>query len=300
MHVGLTREEDLQHGIYRPPTRTRLRGSVEPDGRIRGVEQHSASGDIIWSVAGLPEPVRDLLGFDPGTLLGQFLPYRMGVYRVVNQREQLPVPTGPWRGLGLLPNTFAFESFVDELAHAAGQDPLAFRLMNLPDTEEGRRLAAVLKAAADTAGWATDPAAGRARGIACSLDIGTAVAHVAEVSVEGGQVIVHRVVAAVDPGLVIHPAGARLQAVGSIVMGLSSTLTEELVVQGGAVVPSNFDTYPILTLAQTPPIDVVFVASDDTPRGMGEPVIGPTAAAVANAVFALTGERLRALPLRPA
>lgn len=299
VHVGWTREEDLQHGIYRPPTHTRLRGTVDPDGRLRGVEQHSASGDIIWSVTSLPEPVRDILGFDPGTLLGQFLPYRLDAYRVVNQREQLPIPSGPWRGLGLLPNTFALESFVDELAAAAGRDPLELRLANLPDTDDGRRLANVLRRAADVAGWGTPLAAGRGRGVACSLDLGTAVAQVVEVSVEQGRAKVHRVVAAVDPGLVVHPAGAALQAQGSIVMGLSSTLLEKLTMRDGAVVESNFDTYPILTMADTPPIEVVFVASDGIPRGMGEPVIGPVAAAVANAVFTATGERLRDLPLRP-
>lgn len=314
VHVGWSRTEDLRHGVYRPPTHTRLRGTVR-DGRIVGVEQHSASGDIIWAVAGLPEFVRDTLGFDPGTLLGQFLPYTMSAYRVVNQREQLPVPTGPWRGLGVFPNIFALESFVDELAAAAGADPLQFRLDNLPDDAAGRRLRAVLTRAAAEAGWSTGAFAGTphsgsggitaglrsrpALGIACCLDHDTAVAMAAQVALRGGQIEVQRVVVAVDPGLVINPAGARLQAVGSVVMGLSSTLVERLDVAAGAVTQANFDDYPILTMARTPPIDVHLVASDDRPRGMGEPVMGPVAAAVANAVYAASGQRLRTLPLQP-
>ena len=299
VHVGWTREEDLRHGLYRPPTHTRLRGTVGTEGRIRGVEQHSSSGDIIWAVAGLPEFVRGTLGFDPGTLLGQFLPYDLPAYRVHNQRQQLEVPTGPWRGLGLLPNVFATESFVDELALAAGVDPLAFRLDHLPATETGDRLAAALRAAAEESGWDTPPEPGRGRGIACSVEHDTVVAQVAEVSVTGGEITVHRVVCVVDPGLVISESGARLQSVGSVVMGLSSALLEHLPIADGAVLPGNVDGYPILPLDRTPPIDVTLVESSEVPHGLGEPVLGPVAAAVANAVAAATGERLRTLPLRP-
>ena len=298
VHVGWSREDDLRQGYYRPPTHTRLRGSVGDDGRIRGVEQLTGTGDIIWAVAGLPEFVRDALGFDPGGVLGQFLPYALPAYRVVNRREQLPVPTGPWRGLGLFPNTFALESFMDELALAAGADPLQFRLAHLPDSEDGRRLRTVLERAAELADWGTELPAGRGRGIACSLDLGTAVAQVAEVEVVEGAIVVRDVKVAVDCGLVVNPAGAALQAQGSVVMGLSSTLREELTVSTGMIEQTNLDTYQLLRLADTPPIEVVFVEGGDEPRGMGEPVIGPVGAAVANAVAAATGTRLRQLPLR--
>lgn len=298
VHVGWTRETDMRQAFYRPPTHTRMRGSVGADGRIRGVEQRSAAGDIIWAVAGLPEAVRKVLGFDPGGLLGLFLPYDLAAYRLVNRREQLPVPTGPWRGLGLLPNTFALESFVDEMAEAAKADPLEFRLAHLRDDEEGRRLKAVLRSAAQMATWADPLPRGRGRGIACSGDVGTLVAVVAEVDLSGGQVRVTGVDVAVDCGLVINPAGARLQAQGSIVMGLSSTLREELQVADGQVVSDNFDSYSILEMADTPPIRVTFVGGGQVPHGMGEPVVGPVPAAVANAVRAAGGPRLRKLPLR--
>ena len=298
VHVGWSREDDLLQGYYRPPTHTRLRGSLADDGRIRGVEQLTGTGDIIWAVAGLPELVRDVLGFDPGGVLGQFLPYALPAYRVVNRREQLPVPTGPWRGLGLFPNTFALESFVDELALAAGADPLRFRLDHLPDSEDGRRLRTVLERVGELADWGSELPAGRGRGIACSLDLGTAVAQVVEVEVVDGRIVVRDVKVAVDCGLVVNPAGATLQAQGSVVMGLSSTLREELTVRAGMVEQTNLDTYQLLRLADTPPIEVAFVDGGDEPHGMGEPVIGPVGAAVANAVAAATGTRLRDLPLR--
>ena len=298
VHVGWTREDDLRQGYYRPPTHTRLRGSIGDDGRIRGVEQLTGTGDIIWAVAGLPEFVRDALGFDPGGVLGQFLPYALPAYRVVNRREQLPVPTGPWRGLGLFPNTFALESFVDELALAAGADPLQFRLDHLPDSVDGQRLRTVLERVGALADWGAELPAGRGRGSACSLDLGTAVAQVAEVEVVEGAIVVRDVKVAVDCGLVVNPAGAALQAQGSVVMGLSSTLREELTVADGMIEQTNLDSYQLLRLADTPPIEVVFVEGGEEPRGMGEPVIGPVGAAVANAVAAATGQRMRRLPLR--
>ncbi|MFB9992653.1 molybdopterin cofactor-binding domain-containing protein [Deinococcus oregonensis] len=299
VHVGWTREEDLRHGFFRLPTHTVLRGSVDGRGRILGVEQFSASGNIVWNFEDMPGGIltQNLLGFDPGVLIGRFLPYDLPNYRVVNKQVKLPVLTGPWRGLGLLPNTFALESFVDELAHAAGVDPLAFRLRHLPQTREGRRFRRVLETAAQRSGWGTAAPPGRARGIACCMDVHTAVAQVAEVSVEQGQIRVHRITAAVDPGFVVNPQGATLQATGSIVMGLSSALKEQIQVRGGMMQTANFDTYPLLTLAETPEINVVLVESGEIPYGMGEPVIGAVAPAVANAVFALTGTRTRTLPL---
>nr|WP_256444728.1 molybdopterin cofactor-binding domain-containing protein [Deinococcus sp. GbtcB9] len=299
VHVGWTREEDLQHAFYRPPTHHVLRGSVGADGRLRGVEQFTAGGDIIWGQTGIPEFVRDALGFDPGGLAGQFLPYDLPAYRVVNRREALPVPTGYWRGLGVLPNTFALESFMDELAHATRVDPLAFRLRHLGSSGDGGRLRTVLDRAARAAGWGTPVAAGRARGVACCLDLNTASALVAEVSVDGGQVRVHRVTVAVDPGLVVNPDGARLQIQGSVMMALSSALHEELTIQDGRVVESNFDRYRLLPLRDAPEVEVLLIESGEDPQGLGEPVMGPAAAAVANAVFTLTGQRLRTLPLRP-
>jgi isoquinoline 1-oxidoreductase beta subunit len=195
-----------------------------------------------------------------------------------------------------LANTFAIESFMDELAYAAGEDPLTFRLKHLPEDETGTRLGRVLQTAADLAGWGS-PSQGRALGIAACMDAGTAVAQVAEVSVEGKRIRVHRVHCAIDPGLPINPDGVAAQTQGAIIMGLSSTLLERVVVENGRIVHSNFDTYPLITMADAPDVQVEVIRSGDQPYGMGEPPIGPIAAAVANGLFALTGQRVRELPL---
>jgi isoquinoline 1-oxidoreductase subunit beta len=298
VHVGWTREEDIQHGFFRPPSHTRLRGSLTSDGRISAIDQVTASGDILFSVIPIPEPIKNLIGFDFGVLSGLFSPYDIPNYRVRSHRVKLPIPTGTWRGLGIFPNTFALESFIDEMATAAKTDPLEFRLKHIPATEDGNRLKRVLEDVKTRSDWATPPEAGRARGVAFSSLGKTFVAQVAEVSILEKRIVVHRVTVSIDAGLVVNPANAALQAKGSVVMGLSSTLLEKLTVKDGMVEQANFKQYPLLTLKETPPrIDVNFLEGGDTPYGMGEPAIGPIGAAVANAVFALTQTRIRELPL---
>ena len=192
---------------------------------------------------------------------------------------------------------------MDEAAHAAGADPLEFRLRHLDDAVPAQaRLKAVLNAAAERGGWNTPVPEGRGRGIACCLDVDTAVAMVAEVSVDRaeGKIRVHHVAAAMDPGLVVNPDGARAQVEGNIMWGVGSALIEELTFKDGQVEAGNFDLYPLLTMKDAPDVDVVLLeAGDGRPRGVGEPPIGPVAAAVANAVFAATGTRLRQLPMNP-
>jgi isoquinoline 1-oxidoreductase beta subunit len=297
VHVGWNRTEELRHGFYRPPTHHRLRASLEESGRVLAFEHQQASGDVIFGM--VPEVVATVMGADFGAWRGGTLQYTAVPHRQVRaQRVRLPVPTGSWRGLGLLANTFALEGFMDELAHAAGEDPLAFRLKHLGEDEQGRRWRRVLEAAATRAGWGTAVPEGRARGLACSVDAKTVVAQVAEVSVEGGRVRVHRITCAVDCGLVVNPDGATAQVEGAVTMALSSTLLEQLTWKDGQVQAENFHDYPLLTMADAPDIDTVFVGEGETPLGMGEPPLGPVAAAVANAVFALTGQRLRSLPLK--
>jgi isoquinoline 1-oxidoreductase beta subunit len=211
------------------------------------------------------------------------------------------VKTGSWRGLGLLPNTFAIESFMDELAHSVGMDPLQFRLNNLGDDDRSRRYAAVLEAAATTANWGSAPA-GRALGLAGMMDMNTAVASVADVSVnEDGQIRVHKITSAMDCGLVINPDGARAQMEGNAMWGVSAALKEEATVKDGRIDLNNFETYPLLTMRDAPKVEAVLVDSGQTePYGVGEPPIAPIAAAISNAVFALTGKRLRQMPFTSA
>jgi isoquinoline 1-oxidoreductase subunit beta len=302
VQVVWTRQEEMQNSLYRQPSHAVLRGNVDRQGRIIALEHTVASGDILTGSFEIPI-VDTLLSaayqLDPGVLTGLFSPYDIANYRVHTRVIDLPIPTGLWRGLGLFPHVFALESFTDELAHSVKLDPIEFRILNLPNTKQGERLKAVLNEVKTKSQWTKPLPTGTARGVACSFSTNTAVAMVVEVQVKSAQIQVIRVVVVADPGLVVNPNGAALQARGSVVMGLSSTLIEQIVIENGAVTQKNFDDYPILRLAQTPPqIDVHFVESDLDPQGMGEPVIGPVAAAVANAVFALTGQRLRDLPLK--
>ena len=295
VHVGWNRTEDIRHGTFRPPTHHLLRGQLGENGRIQALEHQQASGDVAFSI--FPEAVAAIMGADFGAWRGAMIPYDVANRRTVAWRIKLPIRTSWWRGLGLLANVFANESFMDEIAFAANTDPLELRLQHLANDEKGRRTRHVLETVAEKSGWGTDPPTGRARGLAVSEDYNTIVAHVAEVSVVEGQIRVHKMTAAVDPGLVINPDGAKAQTQGNIVMGLSSTLLEEITVRNGRIEADNFDRYPLLTMKETPDIDVTLITSGDEPFGLGEPPMGPVAAAVANAVFALTGQRLRRLPL---
>jgi isoquinoline 1-oxidoreductase beta subunit len=296
VHVGWTRTEEFRHGFVRPPTHHVLRAALGSGGRIAAIEHSQASGDVLFPL--FPAALRAVFGADFGAWRGARISYAVPNIAVSAERAPLPLPTGAWRGLGLLANVFAVESFVDELAHAAGADPLAFRAANAGDDEQGRRVRAVLAAVAERSGWGGAAPAGRARGVACSIDASTAVAHVAEVSLKAdGGVRVHKVWAAVDPGLPINPDGVAAQTEGNILMGLSSTLIERLTVRDGKIAAGNFDAYPLLSMRDAPEVDVQVLRSGDVPYGVGEPPMGPIAAAVANALFALTGRRARELPL---
>jgi isoquinoline 1-oxidoreductase beta subunit len=204
--------------------------------------------------------------------------------------------------LGLLPNTFAIESFIDELAVSAGIDPLQFRLQNLGEDERSRRYGAVLQAVAVRANWDRSAPEGRALGLAGCMDAETAVAAVAEVSVdENDQIWVHKITSAMDCGLVINPNGAKAQMEGNTIWGVSAALKEEMTVVEGRIALNNFETYPLLTMREAPKIDAFLVDTGQTePYGVGEPPIAPIAAAIANAVYALTGKRLRDMPFTPA
>jgi isoquinoline 1-oxidoreductase beta subunit len=299
VHVGWTRTEELRYGYVRPSTHHVMRARLGSDGRITAFEHRQASGDVLFAL--LPKAAASvaggILGADFGATRGSMLRYDVPNASTVVWRRPMPVRTGPWRGLGALPNAFALESFLDELAAAAKVDPLEFRLRHMPQDDWGKRMTAVLKAAAEAANWGSAPPAGRARGIACATDVDTVVAQVAEVSVDGaGRIRVHRVTAAMDCGIVVNPDGARAQIEGNVMWGVGSTLLEEARVEDGRFAAGNFDGYPLLTMKDAPIVEAILVPSDDKIRGVGEPAIAPVAAAIGNAVFALTGKRLRQLP----
>ena len=296
VHVGWNRTEDLRNGFFRPPTHHVMRGKLDGNGRLVAMEHSVASGDVLFSV--FPGFVGDLIGADFGAYRGAPIQYGIPNRRTVSYRAKLPIATGPWRGLGLLANTFAIESFMDEMATRANVDPLQFRLQQLPNSERGQRFRNVLEAVAAESNWGKPLPAGHAQGIALSLDANTVVAEVAEVSEENGRIRVHNITAAMDPGMIINPDGAKAQTEGGIMMGLSSTFFEEITIKDGQVEAANFDRYPLLTMKEAPNINVVLLESSDSPNGVGEPPIGPVAAAVGNAYFALSGKRLTQLPMR--
>lgn len=299
VHLGWTRLEEMRYGYLRPPSHNLLRGAVDESGKITAIEHHIAGGDVFLGLGTFPEAVGSVFGFDPGALSGAVPLYEFENAKGLAWRVKLPVPTGWWRSLGTIPNTFALECFMDELAHAAGQDPVEFRLRHLGSDQRAQRAKAALQRAAELSGWG-QTAEGTGKGVAIGKYGKTVVALVAEVSAENNLIKVDRVTAVVDCGLVVNPNGAEAQAQGSIVMGVSSALKEKITLKDGMVEADNFGLYPLLTLSESPRIRVEFIntANLAEPFGMGEPVIGPVAPVVANAVFSLTQKRLRELPLR--
>jgi len=272
-----SREEDMQHGYYRPFVLSRQSAVLGSDGR-----------PLSWTHLFTGSRVGDMQAARPV----------YGVEELDVRAVSPPVHlrTGAWRSVAHSQHGFFVESFVDELAHAAGADPFEFR-RSLLDHEPRHR--AVLERVADAAGWGSTPPEGRARGIAIMESFGSIVAQVAEVSVEeGGTIRVHHVHAAVDCGIAVNPQQALAQVQGGIIFGTSATLFHEITVRGGAPVQRNFPEYEMVRLANAPRVSVSFVASDASIGGLGEPGVPPVAPAIANAVYALTGQRLRDLPLR--
>jgi len=301
--VIYSREDDLQHDFYRPVSFHRIRAALDVAGRPTAWRHHVVSPSIIRRF--IPAAVPDFLahlagpmkgGIDPSAVEGIVdLPYDIGNITVTYSQADLGVPVGYWRSVGHSSNAFVVESFVDELAAAAGLDPVAFRAGLL-----GRhpRHARVLAAVAEAAGWWEPQPEGRARGVALHESFGSIVAQVAEVSVESGKVRVHHVHCAIDCGVVVNPDIVVAQMQGGIGFGLSAALGEEIRIEGGRVAQSNYHDYPILRMAEMPSVSVVLVPSGDAPGGVGEPGTPPIAPAVTNALFALTGQRIRRLPIR--
>jgi isoquinoline 1-oxidoreductase beta subunit len=293
--VVWTRDDDIRGGYYRPMAVHRIEGSLDARGNPVAWRQRVVSQSI---VAGSPFAAMIKDGVDPTAVEGASdSPYVTGIahHRVDLHTTDPGVPVLWWRSVGHSHTAFAVESFVDELAHAAKRDPLEFRRALL---EKSPRVRAVLELAAEKAGWGTAPPAGRARGLAVHESFGSIVSHVAEVSVEDGRIRVHRMVCAIDCGVCVNPLGVAAQMESGVAFGLSAALHSELTMKEGRVQESNFHDYPILRLHEMPKVEVHIVASREKSGGAGEPGTPPVAPAVANAVFALTGKRLRELPLR--
>lgn len=275
VQIVWTRADDLQHDFYRPAHAALLQASLDDGGRPVACLMRAAGAE--------------------GALGGVDIPYAIPHLREEHVEVASPLPTGAWRSVGASNNAFAVECFVDELAIAAGRDPVEYRLSLLEDAPRHR---AVLELAAAKAGWGTPLGAGQGRGVAVYRSFDGVVAQVAEVDTTGGSIRVVRVTCAIDCGIAVLPDAVCAQMEGAIAFGLSAALHEAIRVEAGRVVQTSFRDYPLLTLPEMPLVEVHIVPSTAAPGGVGEPGVPVIAPAVANAVFAACGQRLRRLPLR--
>ena len=289
-----TREDDIQCGYYRPMFVHKVKAGVDADGMPIAWHQRLV-GESIAEGTMMEQAVMqngvDMMSVEGAAHMPYAIPNRH--VEVHNAKKRLSVLW--WRSVGHTHTGFVNESFLDEVAHAGGKDPFELRRELLKDQPRHRH---VLELAAEKAGWGTPLPEGRARGIAMRKSFESFVAEVADVSVDGGRVRVHKVVCAVDCGIAINPWNVEAQMESAIIFGLTAALHGELTLENGRVQQSNFHDYPVLRMDETPEIEVHIVKSSEPPTGAGEPGVPPIAPAVANALFALTGKRIRKLPIR--
>ena len=293
VRVVWTREDDIRGGYYRPAYVHRVEAGVDKDGRAIAWNQVIVGQSILGGTPFEAMLVKD--GIDSTSVEGAMEGYTIPNVSVTLHSPKPGIPVLWWRSVGNTHTAFVKESMLDELAAAAGKDPFEYRKSLLPS--ESRELG-TLSLAADKAGWGKPLPAGRARGIALHESFGTFCAQVAEVSVEGNKIKVHKVVAAIDCGIAVNPTGIAAQVESAIAFGLSAALSGAITFKDGQVEQSNFHDYAPLRIADMPQVEVHIVPSSAPPSGVGEPGTPPIAPAVANAVFALNGKRLRSLPLK--
>lgn len=296
LKVVWTREEDIQHDMFRPYYLDRIGAALDERGRPTAWFHRITGSSIMARFA--PAAVKD--GIDSDAVEGaKDLPYAIPAVRVEYVRHEPPIPTAFWRGVGATHNVWVVESFIDELAVLAKQDPVAFRLELL---SKQPRMAAVLKAAAEKAGWSQAlraPAGRRAgRGVSVQFAFGSYMAQVAEVSVGAdGQVQVHRVVCALDCGQVVNPDGVAAQIESGVIFGLGAGLWNEITLDKGRVQQTNFGDYRMMRMNEAPKVEVHILPSTESPGGIGETGTSGVTPALTNAIAAATGQRLRRLPV---
>jgi isoquinoline 1-oxidoreductase subunit beta len=304
-----TREDDMQHDFYRPASYHRLEGALDGEGKLAAWKHFQTSTSIAakWSQKGADDPGLGEFG------TGATIPYAAPNIRIEYTLAHSSAPRAWWRSVEHSSSGFVMESFVDELAHAAGQDPLAFRLKligesrKIPQFGEGRedyhpldtaRLKGVLELARDKAGWTKPLPKGQGRGIAGFYSFFSYVAAVAEVSASSSAFKVNRIVCAVDCGRAVNPNGVRAQVESAAIYALTATVKDAITVDRGRVAQANFNDYAMIRMNEAPPIEVYLVPSAEAPTGIGEPTVPVIAPAIANAIFNATGKRPRRLPIR--
>ena len=294
-----SREEDMTHGRYHPVTQCKLTAGLDSDGNVTALHMRISGQSIVAGV--FPQNIRG--GKDPVVFQGLNAPgpeasigYSFPNLLVDHAMRNPPVPPGFWRGVNLNQNTIYLECFIDEIAHATGQDPLALRRKLM--ASHPKHLA-VLNAVAQKAGWGSKPPEGVYRGLSQTMGFGSYVAACAEVSVDNeGKLKIHRIVAATDPGHAVNPQQIEAQVEGSFVYGLSASLHGECTLKDGRIEQNNFHTYPVLKMDEMPKVETITMPSGGFWGGVGEPTIAVAAPAVLNAIFAATGMRIRDLPLK--
>lgn len=293
-----SREEDMTHGRYHPVTQCKMTGAFDADNNLVALHYRLSGQSILFSLR--PEALQN--GMDPAAFQGvaqsgeAAFGYSVPNLLIEHAMRNPHVPPGFWRGVNVNHNAIYMECFMDELAHAAGQDPLEFRRKLMG--KHPKHLA-VLNAVAEKIGWTTPAPQGVYRGIAQVMGYGSYVAGAAEISVtDGSKIKVHRIVASTDPGYVVNPAQVERQIAGSFVYGLSALFYGGCTVKDGRIEQTNFDTYNSMRINEMPKVESVMVPSGGFWGGVGEPTIGVAAPAVLNAYFAATGKRIRSVPLR--
>ncbi len=315
VQVVWSREDDLRHGQFRPASMALLEGAVDEHGwpvawlhRMTGQSIMAAFSNVLGALApeAIPDAVMDLVGGAVGKLFidGHVVdplavegagdhPYAIAHQRIELAMYESGIPVFPWRSVGHSINAFVVESFIDELAHLGGRDPLELRRALLADHPRHR---GVLDAAAKAIGWGTPPPPGRFRGLAQHHCFGSWCAQAVEISVEGG-LRVHRVACAIDCGRAVNPDLVAAQMESGVIFGLSAALLQRIDIDRGRVVQGNFHDYPLVRMGDAPEVETIIVPSEERPTGVGELAVPPLAPALANAVFAATGARLRRLPM---
>lgn len=296
-----SREEDMIHGFFHPTTKARIRGALDADGNMTGFHLRISGQSILAGL--MPQALRD--GIDFATFQGllpagvdprvedQTLKYSFENFKIDHAMRNPPVRPGFWRGVNANQNAIYLECFLDEMAHAAGRDPLEFRLQYMKDPKG----AAVLKAVAEKSGWGAED--GKSRGLCVFHSFGSYTAACAEVTVnDAGALKMDRIVAATDPGHVVNPQQVEAQVEGSFVYGLSAMLYGEITFEKGEAQQLNFDTFNSMLISEMPEVETIVMPSGGWWGGVGEPTIAVAAPAVLNAIFAATGKRVRNLPIR--
>jgi CO/xanthine dehydrogenase Mo-binding subunit len=293
LKVVWSREEDVQHDVYKPYFFDRITAGLDADGRPIAWH-HRITGSSVFA-RWVPPTFKN--GFDPDTVEGAKPPYDLPNFLLEYVRNEPPgLVTGNWRGVGPTHNVFVVESFIDELAAATKKDPVEFRRSMLGKSQ---RLLGVLNLAVEKAGWGRPLPEDVRRGVSVQFVMGTYLSQVAEVQVsKEGEVSVRRVVCAVDCGQIVNPDTIAAQIEGGIIFGLSAALWGEITLKNGRIEQHNFNDYRVLRINEAPQIEVHLVKNGEAPGGIGEPGTIGIAPAVANAIFAVTGKRIRKLPIK--